>query len=100
MLTFGYVKGYKYANDGTLLIQVRIPSIHGAYNISEYGGKTVRNYTKDEDLPWVPSILLPHLPGEGEVVVVASMNYGKSNFVILGMTGGSYNSGATNPDLQ
>lgn len=96
MITFGYAKGYQYANDGTLMIQVRVPSVHGAYDLSAYRGKLPRNYVRDEDLPWVQSVLLPQLPAEGDVVVVASLNYGKNNFLVLGMTGGSYNSGATN----
>lgn len=100
MITFGYAKGYQYSNDGTLMIKVRIPSVHGAYNINAYNGQIARNYVADADLPWVPSLLLPHLPTEGEVVAVASMDVGKSNFLVLGLTGGSYNSGATNPELR
>lgn len=96
MITYGYAKGYQYANDGTLMIQVRIPSIHGAYTMSEYKGKAIHNYVRDPDLPWYPSLLLPHLPGEGEVVAVAALNDGMSDFLVLGLTGGSYNSGATN----
>jgi hypothetical protein len=100
MITYGYAKGYQYANDGTLMIQVRIPSIHGAYDLSSYRGKAVRNYTRDPDLPWYPSLLLPHLPAVGEVVAVASLNDGMSDFLVLGLTGGSYNSGATNTELK
>lgn len=96
MITYGYVKGYQYANDGTLMIQVRIPSIHGAYDMSEYRGKAIHNYVRDSDLPWYQSLLLPHLPAEGEVVAVAALDSGKSTFIVLGLTGGSYNSGATN----
>ena len=95
-ITYGYAKGYQYANDGTLMIQVRIPSVHGAYDKSAYRGKTVRNYVEDQDLPWYPSMLLPHMPSEGDVVAVASLNDGMSDFLVLGLTGGSYNSGATN----
>ena len=51
MIVYGYVKGYKYAGDGTMLIQVRIPNIHGAYKKSDYQGKTIRNYTS-EHFPW------------------------------------------------
>ena len=47
MITYGYAKNYKYISDGTLQIQVRIPSIHGAYKQSNYQGKTIRNYTDD-----------------------------------------------------
>lgn len=96
MITYGYAKGYQYANDGTLLIKVRIPSVHGAYDKESYRGKTIRNYVPDDELPWYPSLLLPQLPTEGDVVAVASINDGMSSFLILGLTGGSYNSGATN----
>lgn len=96
MITFGYAKGYQYANDGTLMIQVRIPSVHGAYELSAYRGRQPRNYVRDEDLPWIQSVLLPQMPSEGDVVVVASLNSGNHDFIVLGMTGGSYNSGATN----
>lgn len=95
MITYGYVKQYRYTNDGTLSIQVRIPSIHGPYKLSDYKGKTVRNYTKDENLPYYPSMLLPHLPLDGEVAVVSSLDQGNSQFIVLGLTGGSYHKGAT-----
>jgi hypothetical protein len=90
MVVHGYVKGYKYAGDGTLLIQTRIPSIHGPMNQREYKGKTVRNYTIDEDLPYYQSLLLPHLPNEGEVVALISTDDKTSKFIIIGLTGGSY----------
>jgi len=93
MITFGYVKQYKYTNDGTLMIQVRIPSIHGPYKLSDYQGKTVRNYTQDKDLPFYPSILLPHLPLDGEVVAISALDRSNSEFIVIGLTGGSYQSG-------
>lgn len=96
MIVYGYAKGYKYAGDGTLQIKVRIPNIHGAYSLMDYNGKTVRNYTSDNDLPWYPSLLLPHLPTEGEVVAVSSLDGSSSNFLVIGLTGGSYNAGSTN----
>lgn len=96
MTTYGYAKEYRYTNDGTLQIRVRIPSVHGAYKQGNYQGKTVRNYVLDKDLPWYPSLLLPHLPHEGEVVAVQSLNNGNSEFLVIGLTGGSYQSGATN----
>ena len=96
MIVFGYVKGTKYAGDGTLLIQTRIPNIHGPYLLSDYKGKKIRNYTKDEDLPWYQSVLLPYLPGDGEVVALTSLDGTSSSWLILGLTGGSYNAGATN----
>lgn len=96
MIVYGYVKGYKYSGDGTMQIQVRIPNIHGAYLKSDYRGKTIRNYTPDDELPWYPSLLLPHTPTEGEVVALSSLDDSASNWLIIGMTGGSYNNGVTN----
>ena len=96
MIVYGYVKDVKYSGDGTMQIQVRIPNVHGAYSMTDYKGKTARNYTKDADLPWYPSLLLPHEPGEGEVVALSSMDTSSSSFLVLGLTGGSYNAGLTN----
>lgn len=96
MIVYGYAKDYHYTNDGTLMIKVRIPSIHGAYSQQEYQGKRVRNYTQDVDLPYYPSLLLPHLPSEGEVVALASTDDKTSDFLVLGLTGGFYNSVVTN----
>lgn len=93
MIVYGYAKGYKYAGDGTLLIQARIPNVHGAYRLDDYKGKTVRNYTDDADLPWYPSLLLPHMPSEGEVVALTSLDSSSSNWMVIGLTGGSYNAG-------
>lgn len=90
MIVNGYAKSYKYAGDGTLLIQVRIPTIHGPMDQKEYRGSAVRNYVRDEDLPYYASVLLPHLPAEGEVVLMMSKNDKSSEFVVLGLTGGSY----------
>lgn len=96
MIINGYVKEYMYTGDGTLMIKVRIPSIHGPMDQREYNGQPVRNYTQDKDLPFYPSLLLPHLPHEGEVVAVASMNDSSSNFMVIGLTGGSYYNNSTN----
>lgn len=96
MITYGYAKSYHYTNDSTLYVKVRIPSIHGPYNLKDAGGKTVRNYVQDDDLPDYPSLLLPHLPNEGEVVALSSMNSSNNNFIVIGLTGGSYSSGVTN----
>lgn len=96
MIVYGYVKGYKYSGDGTMLIQVRIPNIHGAYNISDYGGKPMRNYVSDSDLPWYQSLLLPHTPTAGEVVALSSLDSSSSNWLVIGLTGGSYNAGTSN----
>lgn len=93
MIIYGYVKGYKYTGDGVLQVKVRIPSIHGPYDKSEYGGKPIRNYIDDGDLPYYPSVLLSHLPNEGEVVVMSSLDEGNSQFIVLGLTGGQYGYG-------
>ncbi len=90
MIINGYTKGYKYAGDGTLLIKVRIPSIHGPMSQREYQGKQVRGYVNDDDLPYYPSLLLPHLPNDGEVVALTSTNEQSSKFLVLGLTGGAY----------
>ena len=95
MIVYGYAKDTKYSGDGTLLVQVRIPSIHGPYKVSDYKGQKIRNYTKDQDLPWYPSVLLPYLPGDGAVVAVSSLDDTSSNFLVIGLTGGNYRNGAT-----
>lgn len=92
-MTYGYAKSYMYTGDGTLLIKVRIPSIHGPYKQSECKGK--KTYTVDEALPYYPSLLLPHLPNDGDVVLLSSTNNTSNDFVILGLTGSSYLSGVT-----
>jgi len=93
MIVFGYAKDTKYAGDGTLLIQTRIPNAHGPYRITDYNGKKIRNYTEDKDLPWYPSLLLPYLPGDGDVVALTSLDNTSSSWLVLGLTGGSYNNG-------
>lgn len=97
MIVYGYAKETKYTGDGTLLIKVRIPNIHGPYLISDYKGKKIRNYTQDGDLPWYPSLILPYLPGNGEVVALTSLDDTSSAWLVIGLTGGSYDSGA---DIQ
>ena len=92
MITYGYAKGYMYTNDGTLLIKIRIPSIHGPYHKSEYNGKSVHNYVDDSDLPYYPSVLLPHLPADGDVAVISSLDSSNGQFIVLGLTGGQYKS--------
>lgn len=96
MIVFGYAKSYKYNGDGTLLIQVRIPSIHGPFTEAGYMGKSNRGYVRDVDLPYYSSILLPHLPNDGEVVAMTSINEKSTEFLIIGLTGGSYYTGVTN----
>lgn len=96
MITYGYCKGYYYTGDGTLMVRCRIPSIHGPYSQKNANGKTIRNYVTDDALPYYPSLLLPHLPNEGEVVAISSLDSGNSNFLVLGLTGASYYTGLTN----
>lgn len=96
MTTYGYAKGYHYAGDGTLMVKVRIPSVHGPFKTTQANGKLLRTYTRDEDLPYFPSLLLPHLPTDGDVVAIMALDSGKSNMLVIGLTGGSYYSGVTN----
>lgn len=96
MIIYGYAKKYQYTNDSTLMVQVRIPSIHGPYTQLDAKGKTIRNYVQDDDLPFYPALLMPHLPHEGEVVALSSLDKGNSNLLVIGLTGGNYYSGATN----
>ena len=96
MIIYGYAKQYRYSGDGTLQVQVRIPSIYGPYNQSDARGQTIRNYVRDQDLPYYQSLLLPHLPNEGDVVALTSMDNSANQWIIIGLTGGSYYSGVTN----
>ena len=97
MIVYGYAKQYQYTGDGTLIIQTRIPAIHGPLKKSEYKGQTVRRYTEDNNLPWYPSLILPHLPNADEVVALASLNDASSSgFLIIGLTGGY----GTNPNTD
>jgi len=92
MIIYGYAKDYMYTNDGTFQVQVRIPNIHGPYKQGQGKG----TYTRDKDLPWFTSVLLPHLPIAGEVVMLESVNESKSSeYVVIGLTGGSYSAGVT-----
>lgn len=90
MIIYGFALDYAYSNDGTLKIKTRIPVIHGPFKqVSSKG-----TYTRDEDLPWIPSVLLPHMPTAGEVVMLASTNPSNSaDYVCIGLTGGSYYNG-------
>lgn len=91
MIVFGFAKDYIYDGDGTLKIQVRIPSAHGPYKQTVSRGV----YTRDKDLPWYTSLLLPSLPAEGDVVALEASNYSDSSeFIVIGLTGGNYHNGA------
>lgn len=91
MIVFGFAKNYQYDGDGTLKVQVRIPSIHGPYvQVSNKG-----TYTRDQDLPWVTCMLMPNLPAEGDVIALQTTTESKSSdFIGIGMTGGNYHNGA------
>lgn len=96
MLVFGYAKDYYYAGDSTLMVKVRIPSIHGPYKQADAKGQTIRNYVPDSDLPYYQSLLLPHYPKEGDVVALLNTKDTGNNtdFIIVGLTGASYTSGS------
>lgn len=96
MITYGYAKQCIYSGDGTIRIQVRIPSIHGPYSLTDGNGKIVRNYTRDNDLPYYDSILLPHLPNPGDVVALMGTSNSMNNLLVIGLTGGSYITGTNN----
>jgi len=91
MIIYGYVKAQQYTNDGTMQLKVRIPSIHGPFKQT---ANTRQGYTRDDDLPWYSSLLLPHLPNEGEVVALESVNgTNSSDYIVIGLTGGNYYTG-------
>ena len=91
MIVYGFAKDYTYDGDGTLKIQVRIPSIHGPYRQQSTKG----TYTQDKDLPWITSLLLPSMPAEGDVVTLQTMCDAKSSgFIVIGLTGGNYHNGS------
>lgn len=92
MIVFGYAKDYYYTGDSTLVVRVRIPSIHGPFKKGDAKGKTIRNYVEDRDLPYYQSLLLPRLPNDGDVVALANLSNSNTNtsFIVLGLTGASY----------
>lgn len=93
MIVFGYAKQMKLQGDGSYQIQTRIPSIHGPYKESDSKGKRIRNYTADEDLPWIPTVLLPYNPADGDILVISTLDETPNNWIVIGLTGASYNSG-------
>lgn len=97
MIVYGYAKDYYYTGDNTLMIRVRIPNIHGPYNQKDAKGKMIKGYVFDKDLPYYQSLLLPHLPVEGEVVALTPLTESNTNleFLIIGLTGASYSSPTT-----
>ena len=90
MIVYGFAKDYTYDGDGTLKVQVRIPSIHGPYRQQVTKG----TYTRDKDLPWYTSLLLPSFPSEGDVVALETVNDAQSStLIVIGLTGGNYHNG-------
>lgn len=96
MIIFGYALDSRYESSGEFKVKVRIPSIHGPMDQREYKGHRVRTYTPDSELPYVSSLLLPHLPASGDVVAIASTGDTSSNWLVLGFTGASYASNKLN----
>lgn len=90
MVTFGYAKGYQISDTGTLNIRVRIPAIHGPCSQTEYRGAPIHNYVRDEDLPYIPSLVLPQLPKDGQVVAITSLDDSNNQFLVIGLTGSQY----------
>lgn len=89
-VVYGYVIGTQYTGTGELMVQVRIPNIHGPISQKDYQGQKVKNYTRDNDLPWYPSLLLHHMPNKFEVVCLMATNAAKNEFIVIGLTGGQY----------
>lgn len=96
MIVYGYAMNYQYTNEGTMLIQVRIPAIHGPMNKKEYKGANIRNYVNEENLPWYQSLLLSNNPLRGQVVALSSLNDTPNDFLVLGLTGGQYSPAGLN----
>ena len=92
MVVYGYVYDTMYTGTGELMVQVRIPNIHGPIDQRDYQGQRVKNYTKDENLPWYPALLMPHMPKYLEVVCLMSVNSANNEFIVIGLTGGQYQS--------
>ena len=95
MITYAFAIAHKYDGDGVLNIQTRIPSVHGPLSESEFRGQQVKNYTKDSDLPWYPSILLPYLPNYGDTIVVTTLDTSTSNLLVIGVMGSNGNKSST-----
>lgn len=96
MIVYGYAKEYYYTGDGTLMVKVRVPNIHGPFRQTD--NKSKRKYVRDVDLPWYPGLLMPHLPHDGDVVCLQSINNSMNDMIVIGLTGGSYLKGVTDLD--
>jgi hypothetical protein len=90
MIVFGYAKQSRRNLRGVLEIQVRIPTIHGPWSMAEYRGELVRNYIRDEDLPYFQSIELPRIPQSGDVVALEALDSGSTEWLVIGLTGANY----------
>lgn len=96
MFVYGYAVDYYYTGDGSIMVKVRIPNIHGPWKRTDSNGK--KRYVEDENLPYYPGLVMPHRPNPGDVVLLSSTNNTMNNLVVLGLTGASYLAGAT--DLE
>lgn len=93
MILFGYAKDFYYNSEGTLMVQVRVPNIHGAFELLDYNGKRPIGYVRDQDLPYYMSVLLPRDPIDGDVVMLTTRNEKSTEFIVIGLTGSSYYKG-------
>ena len=95
MIVYGYAKQTRYNNDGILEIQTRLPQIHGPYLQSDAKGKTIHNYTRDQDLPYYQALISNDIRvSDGDVVILESENPGMgAGMIITGVTGANYYSG-------
>ena len=90
MITYGYIVASQPNQMGGYEMQVRIPSVHGAYNLEDYRGQTPRNYVQDKDLPWYPCLESVTNRTTGSIAVLAAINYSNNSFIVIGTTGSSY----------
>lgn len=85
MITFGVVKSVENNEDGTLWMKIRIPSIHGADDMKQYNGTTIRNYVADDDLPLYQSMLMTDAPNVSDIVALETLNTSKTDFIVIGV---------------
>lgn len=97
MIVYGYAIDYKYTNDNILQIKVRVPSIHGPLNQKDARGNTIKNYVREDDLPYYDSVLLPQIPSYGEIVALSSISDSNTNvdFLVIGLMGSTYQTSQT-----
>jgi len=93
------VEQAKIRPDGTTWVKVRIPSIHGAANITEYRGSQKRHTrVPDDRLPQYQSIMTTQLLNIGETVVLSSMKESREDWIIIGRMGSMINGNTTLKD--